>query len=88
MLDHLIDRLTREIELAEEFGEDMDGGSWGEQIGVLISFNEAKLIVDTLKSYKQINNNILSCPTCGSNKLYTSVTGEICCTRCILGKPN
>ena len=88
MLEHLIDRLTREIELAEIFEVDMDGGSWGEQIGVLISFNEAKLIVGALKSYTQTNNSITTCPTCGSNKLYTSVTGEICCTRCILGKPN
>ena len=25
------------------------------------------------------------CPKCGSNKLYTSTTGKLCCTKCTLG---
>jgi hypothetical protein len=25
------------------------------------------------------------CPKCGSNKLYTSITGKLCCTKCVFG---
>jgi hypothetical protein len=25
------------------------------------------------------------CPTCGSNKLYYSTTGKLCCTKCVFG---
>ncbi len=25
------------------------------------------------------------CPKCGSNKLYYSTTGKLCCTKCVFG---
>jgi hypothetical protein len=50
--DNLIKRLTESIAFAEKFGEDMDNASWTLQEGILLTYNEAKLIVEELKSVK------------------------------------
>ena len=36
-----------------------------------------------MHQYKQQEENV--CPKCGSNKLYVSTTGKLCCTKCVLG---
>lgn len=45
----LIDRLSSSISLAEREKEDMDSASWNRQEGILISYNEAKVIVNALR---------------------------------------
>ena len=47
-MENLIKRLTDSVAFAEKEGENMDDVSWGMQEGVLISYNEAKLIVKAL----------------------------------------
>jgi len=51
-IDKLIDDLTESIKYREEEQEDMDHISWSSSIGVLISGNEAKFIVEILRKHK------------------------------------
>lgn len=45
----LIKRLERSVLFAECNNENMDDVSWGMQEGILISYNEAKIIIEALK---------------------------------------
>jgi len=47
-MENLLSRLKTSISYAEKQGEDMDSVSWGMQEGILISYNEAKKIVEAL----------------------------------------
>lgn len=49
-MEQLIKRLSESINFAEEHGKDMDSANWGAQEGMLISYNEAKMILDALKT--------------------------------------
>ena len=53
MKEELIERLSQSIAFAAEAGEDADAASWSYQEGILISCNEAKLIVEALKNYSK-----------------------------------
>lgn len=80
-MEHLIKKLIDRVAFAEKEGENMDDVSWGMQEGILISYNEAKVIIEALKIS---SNNCVSissdledehdeeferanepCPTCG-----------------------
>ena len=48
--ERLIERLERNIEYVILSDQDMDRVSWPMQEGILISYNEAKLVIESLKS--------------------------------------
>ncbi len=48
MKKKLIKQLENSVKLAEKSGENMNDVSWGMQEGILISYNEAKLILSAL----------------------------------------
>ena len=52
-MKELIEKMKRIIDTAEKGDEDMDDVSWGMEEGVLLSYNEAKLII----SYYMIKSN-------------------------------
>lgn len=52
-MEHLIKRLTNSVALAEKEGENTDSVSWGMQEGILISYNEAKVVIEALKALSQ-----------------------------------
>jgi hypothetical protein len=49
MKELLLKKLQASVTYAEKEGEDMDAVSWGMQEGVLISYNDAKIIVSALQ---------------------------------------
>ncbi len=49
MKELLLKRLQGSVKYAEKEGEDMDAVSWGMQEGILISYNEAKIIISALQ---------------------------------------
>jgi hypothetical protein len=49
-LQKLADRLQSSIDFATEHNEDFEDCSWTRQEGVLLNYNEAKLVVDLVKS--------------------------------------
>lgn len=57
-MEHLIKRLKDKVAFAEKEGENMDDVSWGMQEGVLISYNEAKVVIKTLKAFKNSSKPI------------------------------
>lgn len=50
-MDKLIKRLRKSVKSAETDGENMDVVSWGMQEGILITYNEAKQIVELYQSH-------------------------------------
>lgn len=58
-MEHLIKRLEKSVAFAEKEGENMDDVSWGMQEGVLISYNEAKEVIESLKAFKISSNPVL-----------------------------
>jgi hypothetical protein len=76
-MEHLIKRLTDSVAVAEKQGENMDDVSCGMQEGILISYNEAKAVVEALKEANLISSNIVladslpieKCNICGSKKV-------------------
>jgi len=55
-MEKLIERLKWHVSNAENDDEDMDSVSWGMQEGILISYNEAKMIIkefELLKKYSK-----------------------------------
>lgn len=64
-MEHLIKRLTDSVAFAEKQGENMDDVSWGMQEGILISYSEAKVIIEALKAFKISSKPVLcdSLPT-------------------------
>jgi len=82
-MEHLIKRLTDSVAFAEKEGENMDDVSWGIQEGILISYNEAKAVIEALKAFKisskpvladscrfyeQDNTTAMNCKHCGRSK--------------------
>lgn len=51
-MEHLIKRLEKSVAFAEIEGEDMNDVSWGMQEGILISYNEAKAVIEALKFFQ------------------------------------
>lgn len=49
-MEELMKRLQEEVESADQHGDDPDALSWGGQIGILISTNEAKKILAALST--------------------------------------
>ena len=58
-MKHLIKRLEKSVAFAEKEGENMDDVSWGMQEGILISYNEAKVVIEALKAFKISSNPVL-----------------------------
>jgi len=55
MIEKIIERIRKSIELAEKEGENMDDVSWGMQEGILISHNDGKEILKALGYTKDEN---------------------------------
>lgn len=71
-MGQLIKRLTDSVAFAEKEGENMDDVSWGMQEGILISYNEAKAVIEALKAFKISSNTLLvagGCRKCGSRNI-------------------
>lgn len=68
-MEQLIKRLKDSVDFAEISGENMDDVSWDMQEGLLISYNDAKIIIPALEEFKNssksIQIDILPCPFCG-----------------------
>ena len=47
--------------------------------GTITEFEAQNLLLGLFGVSKSV------CPKCGSNKLYTSTTGKLCCTKCVFG---
>lgn len=58
-MEHLIKRLTDSVAFAEQQGENMDDVSWGMQEGILISYNEAKAVIEALKAFNISSKPVL-----------------------------
>ena len=58
-MEYLIKRLEKSVAFAELEGESMDDVSWGMQEGILISYNEAKVVIEALKAFKISSNPVL-----------------------------
>ena len=61
-MEKLIERLKWHVSNAENDDEDMDSVSWGMQEGILISYNEAKMIIkefELLKKYSKWKKNLI-----------------------------
>jgi hypothetical protein len=52
-MEQLIKRLKHNIQHAEKRGEDMNCRSWDRQEGCLISYNEAKAVLDALQTERE-----------------------------------
>jgi hypothetical protein len=59
-IEHLIKRLEKSVAFAEKEGENMHDVSWGMQEGILISYNEAKAVIEALKAFKISSNPMLA----------------------------
>jgi hypothetical protein len=59
-MEHLIKRLEKSVAFAEKEGENMHDVSWGMQEGILISYNEAKAVIEALKAFKISSNPMLA----------------------------
>lgn len=53
-MSKLIERLKTSVEFAEKEGENMDDVSWDMQEGILISYNEAKKIINAFEALQKI----------------------------------
>lgn len=51
-MEQFIKRLESSVSLAEKEGENMDDVNWNMQVGILISYNEAKVIIELLNTIK------------------------------------
>ena len=58
MSAELIERLAIKVQYAELEGEEMNDVSWGMQEGTLISFNEAKLLVEYFQQTQSLQKQI------------------------------
>lgn len=52
-IESLQKRLQKSVDLAEKMEEDLDSASWIMQEGILLTYNEAKLIINLIKKSKQ-----------------------------------
>ena len=50
LLNGLAERMKVDIKDCKKFGEDLDNCSWNCEEGVLLTANEAQLLIDNLKS--------------------------------------
>ena len=55
-MEKLLRRMSSSLKFAEDAGENMDEVSWGMQEGILISYNEAKVIIDAINKNKDTEN--------------------------------
>ncbi|MBP6538745.1 MAG: hypothetical protein KA234_00310 [Saprospiraceae bacterium] len=56
----LIDRLEKSVHIAIENEERLDSRSWAMEHGVLITVNEAKMLVDRLKPCLLTNDQVMN----------------------------
>lgn len=56
----ILEKLKFSVSVAEQCNEDLDATSWGLQEGVLISCNDAKLIIELIEKSDDV-----ACPSCG-----------------------
>ena len=55
-MDKLIAYLKAEIERLVEYGDDFESKSWGMEEGILITGNEAKMIIEYFKLWEESKN--------------------------------
>ena len=67
--------LNRLIKLAERSKDDPDGTSWTFRIGVLLSYNQAK---EMLEALKQAEIDRWTCPICKGNLTCIQCTKILC----------
>lgn len=56
-MEKIIKKLESELAFAVDSNEPMDEASWNDQYGMLITYNEAKAILEALKAFK-ISSNV------------------------------
>lgn len=85
-MEHLIKRLEKSVAFAEAEGENMDDVSWGMQEGILISYNEAKAVIEALKAFKTSSKPVLA-DSCQHNWLKSHSKHMLYCGNCGKYKP-
>lgn len=59
----ILDRLKLSLSFVDD-NEDLDATDWGMQEGILISYNDAKKIIELIEG-SEIND--VACPSCGGH---------------------
>lgn len=85
VLTKLSERLKNSVDFAVENKEDMYRVSWNYQEGVLISYNEAKLIIDLVNQQRELfvamfdkmtNDDIQECTNGFSERVFNRLSNQ------------
>jgi hypothetical protein len=69
-MEKLIDYLKDEIEKLKEYDTSMDAKSWGYEEGILITGNEAKLIINEWEAKSRNESSGLNKPVVNASTLF------------------